>query len=223
MFEVIFKYHPKNSEGKYDSSETLEFSKKLGKAKEDLPMSKLAGYIMSQLARRDIWIIDLDVYEFARRKIVFKESKNGIILKNKKYSMSSDFSLEEIDFEVEKDIIEIPSEPRIVLQQETQPLHPVQQQFVPQFTVVPQVESRPIRYEIFKPEDHVFSTWLKNKGKGFQIDHKYGILEQIENPDGNVFYKVLDDFNCVRKMNSTYFMNMPSMDDPYSSLRLQYQ
>lgn len=212
MFEVIFKYHAKNEAGKYDSSETLEFSKKLGRSKEEFPINKLAGFIMSQLARRDIWIIDLEVFEFAKRKILFKESKNGIILKNKKYSLAGDLSFEELDCEPEVGCdVNYPVVPSLIPPQPTNlmlhALQPNSQQ------VVPQVSSNPIRYELFKPEAQLYDTWIKNKGKGFTMGQRYGILEEMEpESDGrgswNQFYKVVDDFKCVRKMDGIYFVQI---------------
>ena len=44
---------------------------------------------MSQLARRNILIIDIEIYEYAKKKIGYKETDSGILIKNKKFSFDS--------------------------------------------------------------------------------------------------------------------------------------
>ena len=48
---------------------------------------------MSQLARRDIWVVDVDILEFKRQKINFRETKGGIVIKNKKFSLDNDTNI----------------------------------------------------------------------------------------------------------------------------------
>ena len=83
-YEVIYNYYEKKENG-YDKEEVKTFKKKVGDPFEDIPMEKLVTSMMSQFARRDIWITDAEVYELTKKKISFKETKDGLILKNKKY------------------------------------------------------------------------------------------------------------------------------------------
>jgi len=87
-FEVVFKYHDKIENG-YDTLENKTFKKKFGDPYEDVPLSKLALFVMGQLARRDIWIVDVEINEFIKKSISFRENKGGIIIKNKKFSLDS--------------------------------------------------------------------------------------------------------------------------------------
>ncbi|MFX7870853.1 hypothetical protein ABTK02_23060, partial [Acinetobacter baumannii] len=43
--------------------------------------------VKSQLARRDILVTEVDVYEFVKKKVKFKEVKGGFIIKDKKFMM----------------------------------------------------------------------------------------------------------------------------------------
>ena len=64
-YEVTYKYHPKREDGNgYNTDEVKELTKKVGKAFDDMPSEKLAAVVMSQLARRDIWIIDVEIFLF---------------------------------------------------------------------------------------------------------------------------------------------------------------
>ena len=91
-FEVRYHYHPKASEGVgYDMEKKEVMTKKVGKSFDETPLEKLAGAIMSQMARRDILIFDVEVDEFVRKSVNFKETKDGrgIVLKNKRFSFNA--------------------------------------------------------------------------------------------------------------------------------------
>lgn len=91
-FEIRYHYHPKKEDGVgYDMEKKEILTKKIGKSFDDTPLEKLAGAVMSQMARRDILIFDVEVDEFVRRSVNFKETKDGrgIVLKNKRFSFNS--------------------------------------------------------------------------------------------------------------------------------------
>lgn len=94
MFEVTYFYYDKTGDD-YDKSETKKMVKKVGTPYEDVPVEKLAQLIMSQLARRDIFVVDVEIYEFAKHKVSFKETKGGILIKNKKFML--DGTVEAVD------------------------------------------------------------------------------------------------------------------------------
>ena len=83
-FECLYHYHER-VEGDYNREEKKTFKKKVGDPFEEVSLEKLAGAVMAQLARRDVWIVDVEVYELSKKAISFKEAKGGIILKNKKF------------------------------------------------------------------------------------------------------------------------------------------
>lgn len=92
-YEILYKFHPRLEEGGYDKNETKDLKRKLGEPFEDIPLNKLANAIMSQLARRDIWITDVEIFEYKKQKINFRETKGGIIIKNKKFALDQDANL----------------------------------------------------------------------------------------------------------------------------------
>jgi len=86
-FEIIFHYHERKEDGKYNTEEKKSFTKNVGKKGDDSPLDKAANIILSQLARRDIWVIDVEAFEIVRKSVSFRETKGGIVLKNRKYSL----------------------------------------------------------------------------------------------------------------------------------------
>lgn len=91
-YEVKYLYHNKNDEGSgYDRENTEEIVKQIGDPFEDVPLEKLAAAILMQMARRDIWVVDVKITELKKQEIAFKESTDGdgIILKNKKFTLDS--------------------------------------------------------------------------------------------------------------------------------------
>lgn len=86
-----FQYHDRLAEGfGYNKDEVKEMKRKLGDPLEDVPLDKLAGVIFSQYARRDIMVIGVSVEEITRKAVSFKETKGGIVLKNKKFLLDED-------------------------------------------------------------------------------------------------------------------------------------
>lgn len=90
-FEIKYNYHPRKSEGSgYNEEELNEKRVKVGKPFDDTPLEKCAAAIMAQMARRDVWVVDVEVFELVKKEVAFKESKDGkgIVLKNKKFSLN---------------------------------------------------------------------------------------------------------------------------------------
>jgi hypothetical protein len=84
-YEVLFSYNEKKDNG-YDSENVKTLKKVVGKATEDTPLEHLAALIFRQFARRDVMVFDVEIYEYTKKRISFKENKDGILLKNKKFS-----------------------------------------------------------------------------------------------------------------------------------------
>ena len=106
-YEIKYKFHPRKEEGSgYNTDLTEEKLVKVGKPFDDTPLEKVAAAIMSQMARRDIWVVDVEVAELVRKQIAFKECKDGkgIVLKGKKYSFNESAQM------VSEDVIEVTSQ-----------------------------------------------------------------------------------------------------------------
>jgi hypothetical protein len=156
-YQVIFKYHPKKEDGQYDKEETKELKKKVGEPFDDTPLEKLASVVMGQLARRDVWVVDVEAFELKKHSISFKETKGGIVLKNKKFIFG-----------------EVPTE-GIAVQEEVphQPQHlngnglGVQ----PHNNIMPQVSSMQNLESPAAPQKRVVK-WVSFDAEGITVDHE---------------------------------------------------
>jgi len=120
-YEIKYKFHPKLEEGVgYDHEVTDEKTVKVGKPFDDTPLEKCAAAIMGQLARRDVWVIDVEVHELVKKQISFKESKDGagIVLKNRKFSLNQTAQL------VAEDVVEVQPQQLLPQQQMIAPVMP---------------------------------------------------------------------------------------------------
>ena len=90
-FEICCKFHPRKEDGGYNTELKEEKIIRVGKPFDDTSLEKCAAAIMLQLARRDVWVVDVSVFELVKNEINFKESADGrgIVLKNKKYNLGS--------------------------------------------------------------------------------------------------------------------------------------
>jgi len=94
-YEIHFKYYNKKENSfDYDQDNPQILKKVYGKIDEDYPLEKLMSHVNTQYARRDILIYDADFYEFVRKKISFKQTKNGFNIKNKKFTSKADIILD---------------------------------------------------------------------------------------------------------------------------------
>jgi len=85
---ITIKYHPKDDDGGFgfDLETTEEKEFKLGEIGDDIDHAQLALTIMKQLSRRDIYVFDVEAVEFIKKTLKVKESKNGIVIGQKKYT-----------------------------------------------------------------------------------------------------------------------------------------
>lgn len=88
-FEIKYFYKEASEDTGVYKEEILSKTSKIGKFDEEISLEVLAGKIMSQLARRNILIVDIEIYEYAKKKIGYKETDSGILIKNKKFSFDS--------------------------------------------------------------------------------------------------------------------------------------
>lgn len=146
--------------------------KHIGKAYDDIPMSKLAKYIMTQLARRDIWVTNCKIFECKKQELNFKETKGGIILNRSKFK-----------FDDIEDVEEVGEEPSFSPSYATMANRPIQQQ--------------PIKIEIFNP-DKALANIVAQKYK-LTINKKYQIYkEEIKGASVNgstvpTYYYIIDN------------------------------
>lgn len=199
-YEIVYRYKDSgDSPGSY-SEEVKEKRVKIGKPTNDIGLEVLAPKIMAQLARRNILIIDVEIYEYAKKKISYRETKGGIVIKNKKFSFDSGVVVEtdeeeeydeSSDSDSEFEFKPIPS-PSKSLAENSCPLGSKGTQ------------RRPIRYEIFDPEPLAESR-AAQKGLKFTKGKKYPVHSESSMGTG-VVYKTFDDTGREVQVGSEYFV-----------------
>jgi hypothetical protein len=197
-YEVVFSY--KESAGKPGEygDEVKKKVCRIGKTTEDVPLESLAGRIMSQLARRNILIVDVEIYEYAKKKIGYRESSDGIVIKNKKFSFSSG-TVSEVDGfgeadeeEQDEDFKPIPS-PSKELAAKSCPVSRGKN-----------LSRRAIRHEVYEPEP-ISDMKAKQKGLKFTIGKRYPIYSE-SSLGTTILYKTTDDAGKDVDVSAEYFM-----------------
>jgi hypothetical protein len=197
-YEVVYKYKEAAGEpGKY-SEEVKERSAKIGKVTEEVSLDALAAKIMTQLARRNILIVDIEIYEYARKQVSYRETSSGIVIKNKKFSFDAGtvVETEEFDDAVQaEDFKPIPS-PSKEMADRACPLSAKVNLATP--------TRRAIRHELFEPEPLALHK-AQQKGLKFTVGKKYPIYS--ENSMGTtIIYKTTDDGGREVDVSSEYFV-----------------
>ncbi len=198
MFEVEFKYYKQKEDLDYNKDEPLVFKNKFGKIDEDYPKEKLAKYILTQLARRDIFIYDVEVYEFTKKKVNFKLGKNGFSIAGSKFS-NSDLA-EECSLEND-----VPAEPQAIPSAVKQnPTPPVQNNFQ---NLSRRIENKPkkvLRRVAFVPPLRMDKSKFPYK---FTLNKIYPVYSERYNMNGvGMIIMTTDDSDNVVEVNDEYFV-----------------
>lgn len=186
-YEVSFKYYELKENNGFDFENEKEFKVKIGDPFEVIELEKLAGSIMSQFARRDIYVFDADVVELSRKQINFKQTKGGIILKNKKYTFEAGTSTLKC-LQIESEEEENDGEKPKVVKKAPAKLN----------------NKPPIRYEIYSP-DKDLEKEAKARGFLFTKGKKYPIYEERPAPVG-YFYITVDDTEKKFLIHANHFV-----------------
>lgn len=195
-YEIIFHYKESVSPGVY-GEEVKTRSCKIGRVTEDVELDSLAAKIMSQLARRNVFITDVEIYEFAKKKLSYRETSDGIVLKNKKFSFDSGkvVTTDDFDSEFDEEFKPIPSPSKDLADQSC----PIVQSRTTQ-------SRRAIRHELFEPEPLALHK-AQQKGLKFTVGKKYPIYSE-SSIGTTVVYKTTDDRGREVEVSSEYFMAM---------------
>lgn len=204
MFEVEFKYYKQKEDLDYNKDESFVFKNKFGKIDEDYSKEKLAKYILTQLARRDIFIYDVEVYEFTKKKVNFKLGKNGFSIAGSKFSNSD---LAE-DCNLENDV---PAEPQEIphVSGPHSPKPPIQQpqqnKFVNLANRINDTKTKKIMRRVsFVPPLRMDKTKFPYK---FTLNKVYPVYSERYVPNGiGMYITTVDDNNDVLEVIDEYFV-----------------
>jgi hypothetical protein len=210
-FEIVFKYYECLESGTdYDKSNILSYTKNLGNIFEEVSLEKLASMILTQLARRDVFVFDVEVFELVKKKISYKQSKNNILIKNKKFGFSGEtIVVQEIE---QSNLLSCKQESEvdnnIVVASQLKPQQILAA--VPAAVPVPVPskslkDSRPIRKMIFVPSD---TSYLKGKPLRFTPNKVYSIYrEKLANNGIGMILCTIDDMGREVEVTDEYFIN----------------
>jgi hypothetical protein len=205
-YEVSFSYYEKLKESfDYDRENLLNFKKVYGKATEDYPLEKLCQALMQQLARRDILIVDWEIYEFVRKKVTSRLTKSDLIIKNKKFSLKNNVVESLDDYEEEDTALCCPvqkpapppvssspavihSAPAVNIAAPNRPINlaaPVRQsdKIVKYMQFLPSKMLRPIGKFTIEKTYPVFRESLSNTGIGMMIETQDDAGQRVTVPD----------------------------------------
>ncbi len=194
-YEVIYKYHEKDSEGNYNKEVIKEMKKKIGDAYDDTPLEKLASAIMSQLARRDIWILpDVEIYEYKKSKISFRETKGGIVIKNKKFELDNEANIVVHEF---TEGAPVPTNGAMV------PALPPNNKIN-----IAAPTGRPIKWVALDPDERNIAK-VKGSGLAFLPNKRYPVFQEVADPKmfGRMIYTMLDENKREVTTFDDYFLN----------------
>lgn len=233
-FEVTFICHPKKEQGiGYDEEIKEEKVIKIGKPFEDIPLENLAAAIMSQMARRDIWVVDVQVCELVRKDLGYKMCKDGmgIILKNRKFSFNESAQMIAEDVSDPSEVEQPQLSPQVV--QELPPgVHPHelianqrQQSNIDDLYGNPnkpvpivkgkvqeaakvQVNPKKVLYYVYFEPGLIYEKEVKRLNLKFSEDKKYPVHQIIPSPSGRLDAQKLaitDDFGRIVEVEEKYF------------------
>ena len=213
-FEIKFKYYEKTGLCDYDKAKELEYVKTVGDLQVDLPLEKLASVILGQMARRDILVFDVEIYEFTKKKISFKETKNGIVIKNKKFNLGLDnivVTEEEapqvLDHKPNLNscaVVAQPQEQPIVKLIQPQVNHIHQNNNPPPNPTSMIGNRKPIKKVIFSPSD---LKYLRGKSWRFTPNKEYLVYRERYADNGvGMLYLMYDDRNREFEVQDEFFI-----------------
>jgi hypothetical protein len=203
-FELTYFYHEKKPEGGgYNTEEKKELKKKIGNNFEEIPLEQVATAIIKQLARRDIWVVDVEVNEYTKKPVSFKESNDGsgIVLKGKKFSLDHSASLVAVDVSVDlEEASQVPSSGMnlVAAAQKKQSSKPGGVNLVEP----PVNPNRVMFWATFEP--HPFTQEARSKGLKFSVGKKYPVHRQKDGPAGQTLY-ITDDAKKIVQVDEKYF------------------
>lgn len=197
-YEVVYRYKESTGEPGVYSDEVKERSAKIGKVTEEVSLDALAAKIMTQLARRNILIVDVEIWEYAKKRISYRETNAGIVIKNKKFSFDAGRVIETEEFEEQS--VNPESEP------EFKPIPSPSKELADRSCPIANknLVRRPIRHEMYDPEP-LAEFKATQKGLKFTKGKKYPIHSE-SSMGSTVVYKTIDDAGKEVSVSSEYFV-----------------
>ena len=199
-FEITFSYREEIEKGLFDE-EVKTRKVRLGKPEDNLGLEAAAAKIFAQFARRNILVTDVEIYEYTKKKLSFKEVDDGIVIRNKKFKYDDgpipvgDFTSDES--EVEKALEFIKQNPQIL-----EKLKPTSNS-----SSVPKINGTIIRHEVYDPDPELLKL-ARQRGLKFTPKKKYPIYSERMGATANegMIYTTIKDNNEQQNISDRYFI-----------------
>lgn len=201
--------------------ETIKtFTKYVGRRNSEVTLEQVAAVILGQMASRDKYIKDVQVFEFAKREVTFKETRNGVVIKGRKFAFDQ-LHGELICTEEPKVDQEVSQYTDLSQFKPSISSHPGVNPAMPQFnpvlaqSVAQKIQQKmqrdpnvPMRHEVFRPNREDFPH-LQRQGFHLTMNRPYPIYnEVIKNEMEPIYYTVQDDVGQRVSLSSLYFEPM---------------
>jgi hypothetical protein len=227
-YELIFHYQDEIEKGKY--SEEIKTRKvKVGSPQEDVSLDEAAAKIFAQLARRNMLVTDVEIYEFTKKKLSYKEVEDGFLIKNRKYYFDDGpavISSQDVEESPQEQLAALLAANPSLLSQFAlaggQPVVQAPNVQMPGVKPLPVRKLPPLgkalREEVFDPPAFLKDE-IRRRGLPFTIGKRYPIYDEKPNSNtqAGMDYLTVDDTGNRRTINSIHF-NLPSkFDGPFSN------
>jgi hypothetical protein len=203
-YEIFYHYKEASEKPGTYGDEVKTKSCKVGKVTEEVGIEVVAGKVMSQLARRNILIVDVEIYEYAKKKLRYREASDGIVIKGKKFSFDSGAVVTTEDFESEEETKED-------LNEDFKPIPSPSKELASKSCPVQRSQNlakRAIRQEMYDP-DPVGEQKVRQKGLKFTMGRKYPVYSE-ESLGSTLVYSTTDDSGKEVKVSAEYFVAVGS-------------
>jgi hypothetical protein len=244
-YEVIIHYREIKDE---ELSEDVKKKKiKVGSPYDDLELDVCAGKVIAQLANRKRKVEEVEIFQFTKKKLSYKETEDAIFIKNRKFSFDDGPVVQSSGQTPEEQLMTLLQANPTLLQNLGQMVQPQQLQALGQ--TVPQqvaaqsqvngtpnvsplqgVGQRVLRKEVFDPP-HPGVAQIE---QGFTVGKEYPIYEEISRgmpPFTRNFYLVGDNNGKKSKKPAEFFVPQRQKlkhaddmmgDDRESDIQLDY-
>jgi hypothetical protein len=228
-YELVFKYHDEISKGEYDREVLKNKNIKIGSTTDEVSLDVVASRIMAQLARRNILVVDVEIYEYTKKKLSYKETEDGILIKNRKYSFDDgvNLSYSEVPDDMPADTTGIMNNQPLL--QQLLSLLAGNQNIISDIAnnkgIITRAESKPnlavlpppskyLRKEIFNPVQKEMIVDCKNRGMNFTVGKLYPIINERMAPiaQAGMMYTTIDDNGKRFNLSDKFFTPNVNME-----------
>jgi hypothetical protein len=212
-YEIIFYYKSEVEKGVY--GEEVQTKKvKVGSLEDNLGLEAVAGRIFAQFARRNILVVDVEVWEYTKKKLTFREADDGFVIRNKKFKFDEGATLSSAEeLPDEQHLVELlKANPALMSQLTGRSAAPQPMAQTPAASLPIPGQSmignrRPIRFEVYDPAPELVGI-AKQNGLYFTSGKRYPIYGEKTGKgrfDGMI-YLTIDDNGVEKNVSDRFFV-----------------